>query len=358
MTTAGVHRYVLGILRETGTREEAITKLQTGGPDGDLGSNEILVSRDRTISLVDGGGVLYDPAGLDRGELERLARAGVDSAQFDGKKLGPAGFKVTVKDKDRTLPDGTVVVSGLSFRNTFHLDRRARADLFVPCGGRPKSITLTNWKSLLDEQGKPAFRWIVEGANLFLTQDARLRLEEKGVVVFKDSSTNKGGVISSAFEVLAGLALTDEEFDRLMTVKADAKAPEFRRVYVEEILEAVRGKADLEFGLLWRTWKRTGTPLSMLSESVSERINAITADVERSPLFENRELRRNAMALHVPPVLTKTVGMDRILERVPEAYQRAICARAIASGFVYQHGISAGFEDYRTFIEELSARKT
>jgi hypothetical protein len=31
----------------------------------------------------------------------------------------------------------------------------------------------------------------VEGANLFFTQQARLFLEKKGVVLFKDSSTNK-----------------------------------------------------------------------------------------------------------------------------------------------------------------------
>ncbi len=66
MTTHGVHRYVLGILRELGIAEDSVTKFQTGGPDGDLGSNEVLVSQDRTIGIVDGGGVLYDPDGLSR----------------------------------------------------------------------------------------------------------------------------------------------------------------------------------------------------------------------------------------------------------------------------------------------------
>jgi hypothetical protein len=36
-----------------------VTKFQTGGPDGDLGSNEILVSKDRTIAIVDGSGVVW-----------------------------------------------------------------------------------------------------------------------------------------------------------------------------------------------------------------------------------------------------------------------------------------------------------
>jgi NAD-specific glutamate dehydrogenase len=43
-----------------GMDESAVTKLQTGGPDGDLGSNEILVSHDKTIAIVDGSGVLCD----------------------------------------------------------------------------------------------------------------------------------------------------------------------------------------------------------------------------------------------------------------------------------------------------------
>jgi glutamate dehydrogenase len=35
----------------------------TGGPDGDLGSNEIKMSKEKIIGIVDGSGVLYDPEG-------------------------------------------------------------------------------------------------------------------------------------------------------------------------------------------------------------------------------------------------------------------------------------------------------
>ena len=62
-----------------------------------------------------------------------------------------------------------------------------------------------------DETKKPRFQVIVEGANLFLSQEARLFLEKKGVVIFKDASANKGGVTSSSLEVLAALALNDEQ---------------------------------------------------------------------------------------------------------------------------------------------------
>ncbi len=48
MTTRGVHEYVLGIMKKLNIKEESVFKLQTGGPDGDLGSNEIKISKDKT----------------------------------------------------------------------------------------------------------------------------------------------------------------------------------------------------------------------------------------------------------------------------------------------------------------------
>jgi glutamate dehydrogenase len=48
--------------------------------------------------------------------------------------------------------------------------------------------------NLVDSEGKPHFKYVVEGANLFFTQQSRLYLEKKGVILFKDSSTNKVGL--------------------------------------------------------------------------------------------------------------------------------------------------------------------
>ena len=53
-------------------------------------------------------------------------------------------------------------------------------------------MNISNVASLVDAEGKPHFKYIVEGANLFLTQQARLFLEKRKVVLFKDSSANKG----------------------------------------------------------------------------------------------------------------------------------------------------------------------
>ena len=114
--------------------------------------------------------------------------------------------------------DGTVVERCLEFRNRFHLLPYATATLFVPCGGRPEAVNISNVTSLFHADGKPRFSYVVEGANLFFTQPARLYLESRGVLIFKDASANKGGVTSSSLEVLAALAFTDEEFHEHMQV--------------------------------------------------------------------------------------------------------------------------------------------
>lgn len=171
MTTRGVHQYVLGVLDKMGVPESEVTKFQTGGPDGDLGSNEILISKDKTTGIVDGSGVLYDPEGIDRVELERLAAARLMVREFDASKLSSQGFRVDIEQRDVTLPDKSVIPSGLFFRNGFHLDSRVTADIFVPCGGRPESVHIGNVDCLFKD-GVPRFKAIVEGANLFFTQEA------------------------------------------------------------------------------------------------------------------------------------------------------------------------------------------
>src|SRR5690606_30237206 len=95
------------------------------------------------------------------------------------------------------------------YRSNVH---QTHTDVFIPAGGRPRTLNEGNYQEFLDEAGVPTSKVIVEGANLYLTQWTRRALEELGVLVIKDSSANKTGVICSSFEVLSGLALTEEEF--------------------------------------------------------------------------------------------------------------------------------------------------
>jgi len=352
MTTIGIHEYVLGVLEKLGLREEEIVKIQTGGPDGDLGSNEIRISRDRTAGVVDASGVLYDPEGLNREELLRLAKRRVTAEHFNRTLLSPKGFFVSINDREITLPDGTLVLNGEDFRNRFHLHPLARADLFIPCGGRPAAININNWGQLLDEKGAPKFRIIIEGANLFITEEARLRLEEHGVIVIKDASTNKGGVTSSSLEVLVCLVLNDSEFEKHMWVKKDG-APAFRERYVSEIIETVKRNARSEFTLLWNEHERTGEPFTLLTNEVSTRINDLTDAVTGSNFPDNGKLCRKIVTEYTPHCLLELVGIDTVMERLPDNYLRSIVATKIATGFVYTCGLDADEVAFYNYVNAL-----
>lgn len=352
MTTNSVHENVLGILKKLALKEEEITKVQTGGPDGDLGSNEILISKDSTLCIIDGSGVLFDPAGLNRKELTRLAKKRVMVEHFDKSKLSKNGFFIHINDSDVKLPDGTHVENGVEFRNSFHLNPMLKADLFVPCGGRPNSINIQNYKLLLDENGVPRFKYIVEGANLFLTQAARLALEKQGVIIIKDATANKGGVTSSSLEVLGSLALTDEQYAEHLCVN-DGVVPTFRQKYVEQVLDIIRQNSRLEFEVLWNEHQKSGTPFAILTDRVSDKINKVTDAIHDSDLWEDENLRRHVVEKHCPPVLVEMLGIDTILQRVPDNYLQAIVSSWLASHFVYEYGLSADEVKFHQFLKKV-----
>eukprot|EP01119_Soliformovum_irregulare_P017228 TRINITY_DN507_c0_g1_i1.p1 TRINITY_DN507_c0_g1~~TRINITY_DN507_c0_g1_i1.p1 ORF type:complete len:1023 (-),score=385.85 TRINITY_DN507_c0_g1_i1:36-3032(-) len=342
MTTRSVHQYVVGSLARMGMKEEEITKVQTGGPDGDLGSNEIKISKDKTTAVVDGSGVLYDPMGIDRTELTRLAENRIMVRDFNLKKLSRDGFYVDVEAVDVKLPNGTVVGNGLDFRNLFHLNPLATADIFVPCGGRPEAVNMSNIDHLFhaEDHKTPKFKLIVEGANLFFTNDARLYLEKKGVVVYKDASANKGGVTSSSLEVLAALALSDSEFEQHMAVKDIKSPPAFYAKYVEEVQSKIEENARLEFDCIWQEHERTKTPRTLLSDIISNKINSLSTSISNSDLWDNVELRKTVLTKSIPKTLTELLGMEILVSRIPEIYARAMFGCYLASRYVYTCGLT------------------
>ncbi|SBS99416.1 glutamate dehydrogenase, putative [Plasmodium malariae] len=258
MTTLGIETYIKKLCEKLNIKEENIARSVVGGPDGDLGSNAILQSKTKIISIIDGSGVLYDKEGLNKEELIRLAKmrngeqekkkkiinkknkvqnGSLSGSQrgvveqtstvpqnnkrvntccilYDDKYLSKNGFKIGIEDHNVEI-FGKIIKSGLDFRNTFFLNPLNACDIFNPCGGRPHSINVFNVNNIIIN-GECIYKYIVEGANVFISDDARNILESKNVILFKDASTNKGGVISSSLEVLAGLVLNDKQYIQLM----------------------------------------------------------------------------------------------------------------------------------------------
>ncbi|KAJ5097533.1 Glutamate dehydrogenase NAD-dependent [Penicillium angulare] len=337
MTTLSVRQYVLGIYRKLNIDPSTMLKLQTGGPDGDLGSNEILLANEKYGGIVDGSGVIVDPQGLNHPELLRLAKGRKMISEFDLTKLSPEGYRVLVEEKNVRLPSGEVVANGMIFRNTFHLRNQEKFDVFVPCGGRPESIDLSTVGKLIQDN-KAVVPYIVEGANLFITQDSKLRLEKAGCILFKDASANKGGVTSSSLEVLASLAFNDADFLSNMCVGEDGTVPEFYQAYVKEVQETIKENAMLEFEAIWREHEQTGVLRSVLSDRLSLAITKLDEELQQTELWNNVALRHSVLSDALPRLLLDKIGLPTILERVPENYLRAIFGSHLASRFVYQYG--------------------
>lgn len=359
MTTLSVRAYTNKLYEKLNIDDATIRKVQTGGPDGDLGSNEIKLSRkENYVGIVDGSGVIADPNGLDKEELLRLAheRKMIDS--YDRSKLSKDGFVILVDDVDVTLPNGTVVGSGVAFRNSFHIKLREvygldGVDLFVPCGGRPAAIDTNNVMELIDEKtGKSIIPYFVEGANLFITQSAKIILENAGCVIFKDASTNKGGVTSSSLEVLAALSFDDKGFLENMCIDSSGVKPKFYEEYVKNVQRVVVANAESEFEALWNLKKQTGQPITELSDQLSKAINKLADELANSKELWNddQEFRNAVLVDSLPAILLKAIGIKLILERVPETYLRALFATRLASRFVYTRGIDSNPAKFLEFI--------
>ncbi|GMM33122.1 glutamate dehydrogenase (NAD(+)) [Saccharomycopsis crataegensis] len=369
MTTLSVRAYVEEIYNKKNidantTAEKVITKFQTGGPSGDLGSNEILLSKpaERYVAIVDGPACVGDPNGLDKSELVRLAKARLDISHYDTTKLSKDGYLIKVDDQDVKLPNGLTFANGVVFRNTFHLrlkDLFGHIDLFVPCGGRPASIDTNNVHTLIDEKtGQSIIPYIVEGANLFITQSAKIELENAGAILFKDASTNKGGVTSSSKEVMASLVLDDETFlSKMCIAQGAAEPPKFYQDYVKEVQRIIQRNARLEFHALWKLREETGKPFSELSDELSFAINELADALAESDSLWAEDLSFRDAVLNdaLPALLLNEVpgGVEGVVKRVPEAYMRRVFSTQVAGEYVYTKGPGGNPAKFLEFISGL-----
>jgi len=297
--------------------------------------------------------VFWPTPAVSREELVRLAKLRKPVSHFNKSKLSKDGYLVKVDEHDVKLPSGEVILDGTDFRNAAHL--RYKADLFVPCGGRPEAVNISNMAALIDADGKPHFKYIVEGANLFLTQQARLHLEKRKVILFKDSSANKGGVTSSSLEVLAGLALSTEEYLDLMIFK-DGKPSEFYQSYVRDVQAKITENAAAEFQCIWREHSRLqgAKPRTTISDELSINLNNLQAELENSDLFDDVPSRKGVLKRAIPNSLVEKVGLDTLLERLPIPYQQALFSSWVSSHFIYKYGVNNSSVDFFHFARDLA----
>ncbi len=329
VTSEGVNVFVENALKFVGIdpRKQKFTVKITGGPDGDVAGNELKIlhreygENARVVAIADGFGAAFDPDGLNWKELLRLFKGSLAIPEFSAKLLTGKGAFVIKAD----TPENT--------RRRNELYATVQADIFIPAGGRPYTVNDKNWSGMLAADGKPTMKVIVEGANIFFTGPARKSLQEAGVVIVKDSTANKCGVICSSYEIIASLVLSQQEF---LAIK---------EVYVNQVIEILRQKADAEAKLLFREYARPGNTRTLveLSMDISREINVVTdalldemtireQEVLADPFFQALVLK------HCPRILNEKYR-ERVLEKLPAPHRIAVLAAFIASYIVYREGL-------------------
>uniref|UniRef100_A0A0G4I0F7 Glutamate/phenylalanine/leucine/valine/L-tryptophan dehydrogenase C-terminal domain-containing protein n=1 Tax=Chromera velia CCMP2878 TaxID=1169474 RepID=A0A0G4I0F7_9ALVE len=381
----------------------------TGGPDGDVAGNALRLihqkfgERARVLGIADGSGVAEDPVGLCWSELIRLVDRALPICEFDKKRLSDRGEVLGVSE------------GGLEKRNSLH--NRLQTDVFLPAGGRPATINKSNWHEFLIPDppaqqhqgttpkeasgwvsarsatgaghshhhgevsggGRPSSQLIVEGANLFLTAEAREFLSASGVLIFKDSSANKCGVVASSLEIAACVLLdadtkgqggdggkegreqrndaenradtngvgVEQEEEEEEEEDAEMRFLRLKDRYVVEVLDRLRSLARQEAKCLLRA-KQEAPQVSLpsLSEELSRTViqaSDVLAGWFRSRLQSDEQLAvwRPLLDRTLPSSLLSEAG--NALENpspAVRAYVTEVLASSLASRMAYREGLS------------------
>nr|WP_224983419.1 NAD-glutamate dehydrogenase domain-containing protein [Geomonas agri] len=363
VTSAGVIRFAEITMAELGIdmHRDPFSVKFTGGPNGDVAGNSmhLLLERCPKVAIrliIDGTGALYDPSGADRDALGRIVlQSDVDA--FDAQALHPGGFIIY---RNRTRREGMkelylkvmrdekglheLWVSNDEFYREYNsLVFTVAADLFIPAGGRPETVREHDCDRFFADDRTPLTRAIVEGANSFITPKARIELQRRGIVLMRDASANKCGVISSSYEIIGNLLLSEKEF-------LEQKEP-----YVGDVIRILNKRAEDEARLIFRRHREAaGAQLyTEISDAISTEINAqyakLFAFFQKYPHLCDRPLYRKAILAHLPAMLAEKPAYRMRTKGLPAKYKYAILSSEIASSMVYRG--EKGNDGYRELVE-------
>ena len=352
VTSRGVFKFAESAMGEIGIdiRKDPFTMRLTGGTNGDVAGNSICLLLERCpqakfLSFVDITAGQYDPEGADHEELRRIVLKH-DLDHYRPETLHPGGFMLfrgeRRQDGLRELFKKVVrgnkgikeswITADEFYKEIDELIFSVSTDLFLPCGGRPETIDKNNWQRLLDPNGKPTVRVITEGANSFIAPEARTEIQKKGVIVIRDASANKCGVISSSYEIIANLLMTTKEFLA------------HKEAYVQDVLEILEKRAEEEARLIFRRYRENNGKLfyTQISDAISVEINEHYARLfplfQAHPGWPDQPLFRKVFLAHLPALIRKDPKFRSRIRRLPPKIKYAILSSEIASHIVYHGG--------------------
>lgn len=364
VTSIGVIRFAEVIMQEMGIdmHNSPFSVKFTGGPNGDVAGNgmRLLLQRCPQVKIkliVDGTGALFDPDGLAKDALSKIVLAD-DIEGYNPEALHAGGFilyrmktrKEGISDLFKKL---TMTSTGLeeewvstdTFYKTFNsLIFTVETDLFIPAGGRPETIDENNVERYFNTAAVASSKVIVEGANSFITPAARQVLQQKGVVIMRDASANKCGVISSSYEIIANLLFSDEEF---LANKDE---------YVSDVIDILNQMAEVEARSVIRKYREMGgsETYTEISSLLSQEINSHYAKMfdyfQDHPEQITEPAEQQAMLQHMPAIIQSSAEFSQRIQSLPDKVKYAILASKLASGLVY-----AG-DDKRLYADIIDAQ--
>jgi glutamate dehydrogenase len=156
----------------------------------------------------------------------------------------------------------------------------------------------------------------------------------------------------------------------------DGKPSEFYKSYVRDVQDKITENAAAEFQCIWREHARLqgSKPRTTISDELSSTLNQLQAELEASDLFADVPSRRGVIRRAIPKTLVDQVGLDTLLERLPEPYQLALFSSWVASHFVclsyssspfgvadyflepkvYKYGVNSSSVDFFHFARDLA----
>ncbi|MBN1225448.1 MAG: NAD-glutamate dehydrogenase [Deltaproteobacteria bacterium] len=358
VTSLGVWKFVEQALKEQGidSASDPFSVKMTGGPYGDVAGNEIKellknCPNVRITSIMDISGALYDPQGINKEELSKLIhKKDIDS--FSPNKLHEGAFLLYSNERKReglierfkkVIKDTKGIHENWVSSDDFHAEFENLifshyTDVFIPCGGRPETINDDNWEKFFAKDHNPTAKAIIEGANSFISPSAREKIQREGIVILKDSSANKCGVICSSYEIIGGLLMSDKEF-------LDNK-----NAYVKDVLSILEKRAVDEAKIIFQRRKQSKNALlyTDISNEISHEINDLTNQIFEylvsHPENLSKPYYKKVLLAHLPDFIQKRKKFRDRIKNLPFKYRAAIISTEIATRSIYSGGFDAPFE--------------
>ncbi|KAA1064281.1 NAD-dependent glutamate dehydrogenase [Puccinia graminis f. sp. tritici] len=104
--------------------------------------------------------------------------------------------------------------------------------------------------------------------------------------------------------------------------------------------------AAAEFQCIWKESMNGQKPRAVITDEIGKILMKLQTQLEESDLFENLPGRKAVLKQAIPKTLINKVGLETLMSRLPESYQRSLFASFVAFKYIFQYGLSASAVDF------------